>query len=158
LAKKKQPREVNDLWPQLKELRKLTGMTGGIHEAQALQLKFWGIGAFPHVNHKELKVLVDTDRQDVTYAWDKAANPPRDLAKRLAAVVTWVWQLLGPTWRVTVKEKDKILYSGKRLASQKKAADERRAERVRRSLGAGVAAGDVDKPVADDWVKFVADD
>lgn len=123
----------NQIAPQLRELRALTGMTGVVDPAQAFNLKCWGWGAFPHVNHRQLEVVVDPEKMSVLYRWAKAGRPPKDLPRRVAAVVSGVRQLFGVEWRVRIEGEGKLLFDSGRLVSIKKAKDERR-EELRREI------------------------
>lgn len=114
-------------------LRGLTATTGAIHEAQLLQLRYWGGLAFTG----EWSADVDAKGKTVTYV---LAKTPRKDLKRLARVVAGldrsVHWLLGPEWGLNVKAKDtgNLLYAGQR---KKVDVDEQRKQRAEDPGGGG---------------------
>jgi hypothetical protein len=108
-----------ELTAQLMQLRALTRMTGAIHEAQALQLKYWPLIALPHATRSEVSFEVtekNTRTVFIDVVTDPKVKPPKNLSRRLALLETNVKWLLGNDWRVLVNADGKRLFSGKRTA------------------------------------------
>lgn len=90
---------------QLEMLREQTRLTGGLHEAQVLQLKMWPMVAFDHIvgssftwdpKTKVIKFKLELPKRGATkkLAWWK---------ERVTAVQGWVHQLLGDEWQIQVE-------------------------------------------------------
>lgn len=100
---------------QLQMLKETTRMTGGLHEAQCLQLKMWPLVVF--------------EAQTSSFTWDpdtkivlfdvslmKSNKKPaiKAMTQRVEALNSWVQQLLGDEWIAKVKIDGKVTFTGKR--------------------------------------------
>jgi uncharacterized protein YaaN involved in tellurite resistance len=113
------PRSEGGTWKQLMALRALTQEMGVVHEAQAMQLKYWGPLALPHCHDIEVRVqlpylaedvddkgtvtssLMDANR--VEYRALAKERPPKNLPKLLEGLCRSVRALLGDYFDVGVK-------------------------------------------------------
>jgi hypothetical protein len=120
---------------QLIMLRELLGDTGALHEAQVLQLKYWGALALDFAG-KSWECIVDyrevagEDKvtkivgKTITYQINVKKKLPKKLAHSIAALDRSIHWLLGDDWALVVKMLDEVLYKGKR--KRKKSNDTRR--------------------------------
>jgi hypothetical protein len=92
-------------------LRAMTATTGGVHEAQVLQLKMWGAIAFPN---RKWEAAVDVRSKTVTYKLTKGQKQRKALAKRVAVLDRSIHWLLGDNWALNVDEDGNLLYQGQR--------------------------------------------
>jgi hypothetical protein len=98
-------------WGQLALLRDtVTGPTGGLHEAQLLQLKLWPFVAAPHL--KRHTATPDSKAKLVTFEFelDPEGVEPKDFSKRLAALERSVKAMLGADWRIEVRVGKKAIF------------------------------------------------
>jgi hypothetical protein len=105
-------------WGQLALLRDtVTIPTGGLHEAQILQLKLWPFVAAPHL--KQHTATPDTKAKLVTFEFelDPEGVEPPDFAKRLAALERSIKAMLGSDWYIEVRVEKKVIFdkSGSKL-------------------------------------------
>lgn len=98
-------------WQKLYELREFTRTTGGLHELQIKQLKYWPL-VFLEVNSSECSFGFDTKL--VIYKVSKFKDKkPKDFKQRLVLLVTATQKLLGDEYEVLVmSDKGKELYRG----------------------------------------------
>jgi len=102
---------LKDGWGQLALLRDtVTGPTGGLHDAQLLQLKLWPFVAAPHL--KKHTATPDTRLKLVTFEFelDPDGVEPKDFAKRLAGLERSVKAMLGNDWRIEVRVGRKVIF------------------------------------------------
>ena len=102
-----------DFKAQLQWLKATTIRTGGIHDAQALQLKMYPL-MLPNVTKAEAHVSVD--EKAVHYiATAKPYKKTEKFTETCAAIVKWTRWLLWDDTKVTIKVNGKIRYeSGKK--------------------------------------------
>lgn len=99
----------NNIEAQLQKLRHLTATTGGIHEAQRLNLMQWGAIAFADMGKWTADILPDS--KQLNYKIESKKKRPSNLANLIAALVRSVHWLLGTDWQVNVSQNDNLLYS-----------------------------------------------
>jgi hypothetical protein len=98
---------------QLEMLREQTRLTGGLHEAQVLQLKNWPLVVFDKATSSAF--TWDPDKKTVTFTI-KEAGRSRGAAwwkDQVSVLNGWVQVLLGNEWMIYVKCGNKT-YSGSR--------------------------------------------
>lgn len=113
---------------QLMMLRGMTATTGVIHEAQLLQLKYYGAVAFDHLGKGHWRAEVNIEDKMVSYHVEKKQHP-KELPMWIAGIDRSVHWLLGPEWSMRVVEGDRVIYQGQRVKRNKNA--ERRARKAR---------------------------
>ncbi len=92
---------------QLQMLKEQTRLTGGLHEAQVLQLKMWPMVVFDTALSSsftwdpEKKVVVFTITHPTTRS--KKKHPLEYWKERVTALNGWVQVLLGDEWMIQVK-------------------------------------------------------
>jgi len=97
----------NDAWQKLLTLRELTKDTGGLHEAQILQLKTWPSFAFDDV--QKLEFFWEDTRIFYTISLNRARPPRRDdFLMQKAILLKNVRELLGQEWTVNFTFKYKV--------------------------------------------------
>lgn len=90
---------------QLQYLKGVTTRTGGLHEAQVLQLKLWPYTVDPEIS--DTKAEVDVAHKAIDYHWvllsrPRKWSPDKRYTGRLEALVSSVKWMLGDTWKVQV--------------------------------------------------------
>jgi hypothetical protein len=111
-----------DYASQLAVLRGVTEATGGIHEAQRLNILMWGAIAFEYVKKAKGKweAAIDVQRRTVTYKLSgvkgSARSRPKNLSSLVAALDRSIHFLFGDEWKLVVRENRKLLYEGECLA------------------------------------------
>jgi hypothetical protein len=94
---------------QLQLLKAVTIRTGGIHDAQALQLKMWPT-LIPGVYKSEARVNVD--KKTVTFVCESKSLRPTKRAKLLYAnIAKWTQNILWNETKVIIKINDKAVYN-----------------------------------------------
>lgn len=89
------------IWEQLYLLREMTKTTGGLFEAQILQLKMWGRLAAPHQDNVEFTWSNDRKKdKSITYNSRGEGSPPDNHSEILAGLDRSVKDLLGSDWAV----------------------------------------------------------
>lgn len=92
---------------QLQLLREQTRLTGGLHEAQVLNLKMWPLVLFQEATSSEF--TWDPDKKIVSFRvkLKKAAKIGKaksaEYKQRVEVLNGWVGQLLGAPWYISVK-------------------------------------------------------
>lgn len=111
-------------------LRALTAATGGVHEAQRLQLQSWGGVVF---GTGKGAWTCDADPSTRTVTYDVASRPAhlaswRQAARFVAALDRSVHWLFGPEWGLVVRERGTEIYAG---ARQRRDVNRERRRRAR---------------------------
>ena len=104
---------------QLNYLRGMTITTGSIHEAQALQLRNWGM-LVPGTKSAVCKV--DPERKMVTYSLSPKGKVIAKSALTLkwcAAIDQWTKQILWPETTVLIESGKRALYDSRAQKSKK---------------------------------------
>lgn len=117
---------------QLMVLKGLTKTTGGLHEAQVLQLKYMPLIA-THATKSEF--TYNYDNKEIIFNLTEVKGPkPRDFKKRLQILSNNVKFLIGEEYRVVIKLKGKIVHSkkGKTKNDAPKSTRSNRANRRRK--------------------------
>jgi hypothetical protein len=83
---------------QLIALKSITKLTGGLHEAQVLQLRMWPMVVAEQVDHSETQI--DIPNKKVLFKLFLNKPAPTDMDKRLAKLRENVEWLLGEEWAV----------------------------------------------------------
>ncbi len=102
---------------QLQMLKEQTRLTGGLHDAQVLQLKMWPLVVFDTALGSSF--TWDPDTKIVTFTIThpntkaKKKLPLEYWKQRVAVLNGWVQTLLGDEWVIRVKVGDKT-YAGNR--------------------------------------------
>jgi hypothetical protein len=123
---------------QIATLRAVAEATGGLHEAQVLQLKHWGAVSFHHLGKGGWDCVVDLEGRVINYRLRPGSRHPRNIAYLIASLDRSVHWLLGDEWALHVTEGAKILYQGERLVTSTEKVNEQRQARVKgRGTGAG---------------------
>jgi hypothetical protein len=139
MSKRSSVRRGDDIANQLMELKGVTQQTGTVHEAQAFQLKLWGLLALSNVRKADLEVAVGLPHLEgdnavkmyrVEYRATSSAKPPKDLKKRLEALDRSVKWLLGDHFELTVRMDGKAIFVRKG-ARQKKQNVKRLLDRLK---------------------------
>ena len=95
--------EANEWSEQIAVLRELTRTTNALHEAQVLQLKYWGqLVLDGAAKPGEWTIEVDFDERSVSYMVAKKVRFPKATPGRLVALARFVEDLLGNGWAVKV--------------------------------------------------------
>lgn len=121
---------------QVAAMRGLTAVTGGLHDAQILQLKLWGAMAFHHVGAGHWECRVDLDNHVVVYDLERGRKHPRKFAYLIASLDRSIHWLLGDDWSLQVLEAGKPLYVGTASVTTSEKIHEQRKARVQ-GRGAG---------------------
>jgi hypothetical protein len=105
----------------LYQLRDLTRRTGLVYEPQALQLQHYPYCLFPIDEAR-----IEPDDQERTLIFSLRLNDAlptgEDLERRIEALESWCWGLLGDEWLVRIETrkkrggKAKLLHKGRRKA------------------------------------------
>ncbi len=118
--------DSKDVTQQLAALRMVTAMTGGVHDAQLEQLKYWIHIVFPHADsYGNLDVSVPDDdgnsenivRYHIKLGKKKA---PKNFKVLLTSLTNSIHDLLGGQWLVQVMDGKKKVYEGIRKISGSK--------------------------------------
>ena len=101
-----------DPWGQVLLLKKITDMTGALHEAQVQQLKIWPLLAVP--NALTSKFAWDFDLKEIYFT---VTISPRmrwlseeDTMFRLRGLDRSVKHMLGDMWRISVSVEKRVIY------------------------------------------------
>ena len=134
------PGELDEgVFEGLMRLRDITRMTGMVHDAQILQLKFWPRIVFPCESHS-----IEHDGEQRLLTIRLVLNGPLpegdDLKKCTSMFESWCQTLLGDDWLVCLRCKkprgrERILYEGTRKTQPPSVA----------------------KPTSEDGAKFISD-
>jgi hypothetical protein len=125
--------KTNDFETQLMLLRAMTDQTGAIHEGQRVQLKFWGLLAFPHVDKKDLSAFPDVEKKTVTYQIHTKKKPPKNWPHLIASLDESIHWLFGPSWNLLIEQDDTVIYKGERKSLKKQRDNGKRDKRRARS-------------------------
>lgn len=121
----------NDL-EQLMLLKQMTAMTGLLHDAQSLQLKYYPL-ILTHCIKCEF--VFNFDNKSLSYKLLKFnGNPPKDIKKRFNLLKSWVKTLLGDEYIVTIEgyqEVERAVPERGRSVSKRRSS-KRRADRNRK--------------------------
>ena len=102
-----------DPWGQILLLRKMTDLTGVLHEAQVQQLKIWPLLAVPNASSSEF--TWDPDMKVVEFVLRLNPKAPfltaDETLMRLQGLDRSVKQMLGDGWHITVSFGKKSVYS-----------------------------------------------
>lgn len=107
---------------QLQMLKEQTRLTGGLHEAQVLQLKMWPLVVFDTCHSSSF--TWDPDKKVISFKveapWSKSGGgvkakkfPLAYWKERVTVLNGWVQTLLGDEWMITVTA-DRKTYAGQR--------------------------------------------
>ncbi len=121
------------IWEALLGLRALTETTGVIHDAQKVQLQFWGPMLLPHAKDIEVgirlpwvenegtpEMVAHNERVVEFRVVQTTKKAPKNLQKRLKTLNEWVKRLLGSAFTVRVLVRGKLIYEGKGKSLKKK--------------------------------------
>ena len=114
-------------------LKEITRLTGGLHEAQLLQLKMWGLGLFSsHTSPKTLQIKCNIDTKTINFNIDTPKKPPKDYSMRISLIKAWVQALLGSEWKVIVKDvrNNRTIRKGRKAKKDRKIPNAKRNKRV----------------------------
>jgi hypothetical protein len=98
----KDPAVTSEVTESLLQLRYVSEMTGGIHEAQLLQLKAWPKILFPVEQHT---LLHDGDTKTLTIGMAFTRELTDEEADRPQKLIEWCRHLLGDSWSIILKSK-----------------------------------------------------
>lgn len=90
--------EAGDRLEQLVALKSITKLTGGLHEAQMLQLRMWPMVIAEEVEKSETQI--DIPNKKVLFKLFLGKPAPTDMKQRLAKLRENVEWLLGEDWAV----------------------------------------------------------
>lgn len=96
---------------QIQMLREMTRLTGGLHEAQVLQLKMWPMVLFTGLISHEF--TWDETLKEVSFVLTGKRPPLKVVQAAVEVLNSWVQELLGESWIVRVKW-GKNSFAGKR--------------------------------------------
>jgi hypothetical protein len=97
---------------QLQMLKEQTRLTGGLHEAQVLQLKAWPLVVFNVKRGKDAAFTWDPDKHIVAFSITGSEKHDQGWwQKRTNILGLWVKNLLGNDWKTNVKVGDRIFRS-----------------------------------------------
>ena len=107
---------MRDYWAQLAAIRGITSMADCLHEAQVIQLKYWGGIAFAFAGPGKWKAEVNFENATITYVVKSRAKQPGNLKKLIAALDRSVQAMLGDEWALNVTINNKLVHRGQRKA------------------------------------------
>lgn len=93
---------------QLAMLRRITEMTGALHEAQILQLKMWPLYAFPECMSCEFTWDVVTKTVNYRLKMKPGTRFNKDREKAGLELESSIRQLLGDSWSISITVGRKI--------------------------------------------------
>lgn len=105
---------------QLQMLKQQTKLTGGLHDAQVLQLKMWPLVVFDTCTGS--KFTWDPDKKQVVFTVE---HPIKKMPKleywkqRITVLNGWVQTLLGDEWCIQVKCNGKVFNGQRSLSVQR---------------------------------------
>ncbi len=104
---------VGDRYTELLKLRIITERSGILHDAQVLQLKMWPWVLF---DISEVSIIPDDRKRSLYFDIKFTKNVPSDLRKRADILSNWVWDLLGPQFRIQIRNarNGNVEYHGER--------------------------------------------
>jgi hypothetical protein len=90
-------------WKTLLELRRVTELTGEVHDLQIFQLKMWPLVAAPNATGHTARL--DIPNKTLSYLWEMGKRKrTKDWKKRVGGLVSSSQSLFGSSWTVIVIE------------------------------------------------------
>lgn len=126
---------MRDYWAQLGAIRGITNALGGLHEAQVVQLKYWGGITFGFAGKGKWKAEVDFEHTTVTYVVKGRARQPANLKNLIGALERSVQSMLGQDWALNVTVNNKVIHRGERKVLAGNQTNEQRTRYSQRSTG-----------------------
>lgn len=88
-------------WEQLMLLKEFTRISGGIHEAQALQIQMWSYLAFDKISPSDLTIKIDINNKKIHYEC-KQKNYFKKYMNKINDLENNIKLLLGDSWSINI--------------------------------------------------------
>ncbi len=102
---------VDNDYEQLLLLKGMTAVTGILHEAQVMQLKYWPL-MLTHAIKADFSYNFD-NKEVIFNLAETEGRTPKDFKKKLGLLAKYTKTLLGDDYRIAVKLNNKEIYSNK---------------------------------------------